>query len=62
MDDLCFVMLESFFDIILAMHHQSPEQFAQLARQSDIGRQPANASAQAPVESAQGFIHAARDD
>src|SRR5438093_11616656 len=45
-----FVFLESLFHVADPLNHQTPEQFGQLARQRQIGDQPALATLEPSIE------------
>ena len=53
-----FIFCESFLHVVLAMHHQPPEQFRQLAGQGLIGHQSAPPPFEPSVKPAQRLVHA----
>jgi hypothetical protein len=61
LSDFLFVFLESLFDVIDSVNHQTPEQFSQFARQGQVGHQPPSPTFEPPIEAAQGFVHTATD-
>src|SRR5947209_448637 len=51
-----FIFLEPLFDVSDTVNHQAPEQFGQLARQRQVGHQPAFAALEPSIKPTEGFV------